>query len=65
MSTLTIETIGKILNYILSGNIFVNAEINQQGQVIFDCKPGFADIKTFIGTTNLKEIADKIEKHGE
>ncbi len=48
-----------------SDNIFVDAEINQQGQVILNCKPGFADTRTFIVTTNLKEIADKIKKYGE
>jgi hypothetical protein len=45
-----------------SDNIFVDAEINQQRQVILNCKPGFADTRTFIVTTNLKEIADQIKK---
>ena len=44
-----------------SDNIFVDAEINQPGQVILNCKPGFADTRTFIVTTNLKEIANEIK----
>jgi hypothetical protein len=44
-----------------SDNIFVDAEINQQGQVILNCKPGFEDTRTFIVTINLKEIEDKIK----
>ena len=38
-----------------SDNIFVDTEINQQGQGILNCKPGFTDTRTFIVTTNLKE----------
>jgi hypothetical protein len=44
-----------------SDNIFVDAEINQQGQVILNCIPGFEDTRTFIVTINLKEIEDKIK----
>ena len=30
-----------------SDNIFVDAEINQRGQVILNCKPGFADTRPY------------------
>ncbi len=46
-------------------NIFIDAEINRQGKVTLSCKPGFADTRTFIVTTNLKEIGDQIKKYGE
>lgn len=45
--------------------IFIDAEINKQGQVTLSCKPGFADTRTFIVTTNLKEIRNQIKKYGE
>jgi hypothetical protein len=48
-----------------SDNIFVDAEISEQGQVTLNCKPGFADTRTFIITTNLKEIEEQIKKYGE
>lgn len=48
-----------------SDSIFVDAEINEQGQITLNCKPGFADSRTFIVTTNLKEIEEQIKKHGE
>jgi len=48
-----------------SDTIFVDAEINKQGQIILNCKPGFADSRTFIVTTNLKEIEEQIKKYGE
>lgn len=46
-------------------HIFIDAEINKQGQVTLNCKPGFADTRTFIVTTNLKGIGDQIKKYGE
>ena len=46
-------------------NIFIDAEINKQGQVTLSCKPGFADTRNFILTTNSKEIRDQIKKYGE
>jgi len=51
------------MNY--SDNIFVDAEINDQGQVKLNCKPGFADTRTFIVTTNSSNIANQIKKYGE
>jgi hypothetical protein len=48
-----------------SDNIFIDAEISDQGQVIFNCKPGFADTRTFIVTTNSSRIADQVKKFGE
>ena len=46
-------------------SIFVDAEINEQGQITLNCKPGFADSRTFIVTSNLKEIEEQIKKYGE
>jgi len=48
-----------------SDSIFVDAEINEQGQIKLNCKPGFADSRTFIVTTNLKGIEEQIKKYGE
>ena len=48
-----------------SDNIFVDAEINAQGQITLNCKPGFADSRAFIVTTNLKTIEEQIKKYGE
>jgi len=48
-----------------SDSIFVDAEINAQGQITLNCKPGFADSRTFIVTSNLKEIEEQIKKYGE
>jgi len=46
-------------------NIFIDAEISKQGQIILNCKPGFGDSRTFIVRTNLKEIGEQIKKYGE
>ena len=46
-------------------SIFVDAEINVKGQITLNCKPGFADSRTFIVTTNLKGIEEQIKKYGE
>jgi hypothetical protein len=48
-----------------SDSIFVDAEINPKGQITFNCKPGFADSRTFIVTSNLKEMGEQIKKYGE
>lgn len=48
-----------------SDNIFVDAEISEQGHITLNCKPGFADSRTFIVTTDLKEIEEQIKKYGE
>ena len=48
-----------------SDNIFIDAEISDQGQITFNCKPGFADTRTFIVTSNSSKIADQIRKYGE
>ncbi|MBF0693444.1 MAG: hypothetical protein IR153_00130 [Flavobacterium sp.] len=48
-----------------SDNIFVDAEISEQGHINLNCKPGFADSRTFIVTTDLKEIEEQIKKYGE
>lgn len=44
---------------------FIDAEINSQGQVKLNCKPGFADARTFTVTANSITLADKIKKYGE
>ncbi|MCA2854689.1 MAG: hypothetical protein IM449_07260 [Microcystis sp. M065S1] len=62
---LFILSIGERFNKDYSDNIFVDAEINMQGQITLNCKPGFADSRTFIVTTNLKEIEEQIKKYGE
>ena len=62
---LFIFSIGERFNKDYSDNIFVDAEINKQGQITLNCKPGFADSRTFIVTTNLKEIEEQIKKYGE
>lgn len=46
-------------------NIFIDAEINNKGQVILNCKPGFADSRTFTVTTNSSEFANQVKKYGE
>ena len=51
------------MNY--SDNIFIDAVISELGQVTFNCKPSFADTRTFIMTTNSSQIADQIKKYGE
>ena len=48
-----------------SDSIFVDAEINEQGQISFNCKPSFADPRTFVVTTSSKEIEEQIKKYGE
>lgn len=48
-----------------SDSIFVDVEINAKGQITLNCKPSFADSRTFIVTTNLKGIEEQIKKYGE
>lgn len=48
-----------------SDSIFVDAEINSLGQVTLNCKPGFADTRTFVVTTNQKGFDEQIKKYGE
>ena len=48
-----------------SDQIFVDAEINKQGQITLNCKPGFADTRTFIVTSNSNEFGKQIKKIGE
>lgn len=45
--------------------IFVDAEITEQGQVILNCKPGFADSREFVMTATSKDLEEQIKKHGE
>ena len=47
------------------GNIFIDAEITNSGEVILNCKPGFADSRTFTIRTNSKELEGQIKKFGE
>jgi len=48
-----------------SDRIFVDAEINEYGQITLNCKPSFADSRTFIVTTDLDGIEKQIKKYGE
>ena len=48
-----------------SDNIFVDADIDKQGNVTLNCKPGFADTRTFTLTNNSKDFADQIKRYGE
>ena len=48
-----------------SDSIFVDAKISEQGHITLNCKPGFGDSRTFIVTTDLKEIEEQIKKYGE
>lgn len=51
------------MNY--SDQIFIDAEVNEKGQTKLNCKPSFADTRTFILTTKSPQIADQIKKYGE
>ena len=55
----------KTFNKDYSDIIFVDAEISEQGHITLNCKPGFADSRTFIVTNDLKEIEEQIKKYGE
>lgn len=47
------------------GNIFIDAEIADSGEIILNCKPGFSDSRAFIIRTNSKELEDQIKEFGE
>ena len=46
-------------------NIFIDAEISDNGEIILNCKPGFADSRTFVVKTESKELEDQIKEFGE
>ena len=48
-----------------SGQIFIDAEINKQGQITLNCKPGFADTRTFIVTAISNKFCNQIKEFGE
>lgn len=60
-----IFSIAERFNKDYSDNISVNAEINKHGQITLNCKPSFADSRTFTVSTNLKEIEEQIKKYGK
>src|SRR5690606_5005060 len=47
------------------GNIFIDAKITDSGEIILNCKPGFADSRTFTIKTKSKELEDQIMEFGE
>lgn len=47
------------------GNIFIDADIAENGEIILNCKPGFADSRTFVIKTKSKELEEQVKKHGE
>ena len=57
--------IGERYNMDYMSYAFIDAEISSQGNVKLNCKPGFADSRTFIVTTNSARVADQIKKYGE
>ena len=60
-----IFSIAERFNNDYSDSFFVDAEINSLGQVTLNCKPGFADTRTFVVTTNQKGFDEQIKKYGE
>ena len=46
-------------------NIFIDAEIADNGEIILNCKPGFADSRTFVVKTKSEELEDQIKEFGE
>ncbi len=48
-----------------SDQIFIDAEISKQGRITLSCKPGFADTRTFVLTSNAIEFGKQIKKFGE
>ncbi len=48
-----------------SDNIFIDAEISEQGQITLNCSPGFADSRNFIITTKSNELEYHIKNYGE
>lgn len=53
------------LNENYYGNIFIDAEISDNGEIILNCKPGFADSRTFTIKTKSDELEEQIKKYGE
>lgn len=47
------------------GNIFIDADISGNGEIILNCKPGFADSRTFVIKTKSEELEEQIKKYGE
>lgn len=47
------------------GNIFIDAEIADNGEIILNCKPGFADSRTFVIKTKSVELEEQIKKYGK
>ena len=60
-----IFTVGFRLNKNYYDNIFIDAEIREQGQIVLNCKPGFGDSRTFVITTKSNELEKQIKKYGE
>lgn len=60
-----IFSIGDRFDKDYSDSIFINAEINIQGQITLNCKPGFADSRIFSVTANSKEFEGQVKKYGE
>jgi hypothetical protein len=46
-------------------NIFIDAEISDNGEIILNCKPGFADSRTFVVKAESEELEDQIKEFGE
>lgn len=46
-------------------NIFIDAEITDNGEIILNCKPGFADSRNFIIKTKSEELEKQIKDFGE
>lgn len=47
------------------GNIFIDADLSENGEIVLNCKPGFADSRTFVIKTKSKELEDQIKEFGE
>ena len=52
-------------NKVYYGNIFIDADIAENGEIVLNCKPGFADSRTFVIKTKSKELEDQIKDFGE
>jgi hypothetical protein len=48
-----------------SDNIFIDAEIKNEGQIILSCKPAFADSRIFVLSTDSKKFEEQIKAYGE
>lgn len=47
------------------GNIFIDADLLENGEIVLNCKPGFADSRTFVIKTKSKELEEQIKEFGE